>query len=91
VKQVGDEKVVWRSSSMEGKWKDGAGDVRLASLEFYGKRWIDLRIINTRDGKNQHTRHGVRLTLSQAKQMLPRLVEAIAELEDAAEEAERSE
>ena len=54
------EKVVWQSSSLEAKWKDGRGDVRLAHVNFYGKDWIDLRIL--RDGK-QHTRHGVRLSI----------------------------
>ena len=54
------EKTVWQSSSLEAKWKDGRGDVRLAQVSFYGKDWIDLRIL--RDGK-QHTRHGVRLSI----------------------------
>ena len=35
------EKTVWRSASMEGKWKDGKGDVRLAIVDFYGKIWLD--------------------------------------------------
>jgi len=77
---------VWRTSSMEGKWKDGKGDVRLAYVDYYGKTWVDFRVMNTTDGKNQHTRHGVRLTLQQAKEMLPRLLEAIDEC-DAIEEA----
>ena len=37
------EKTVWRSASMEGKWKDGKGDVRLAIVDFYGKIWLDWR------------------------------------------------
>jgi len=80
------EKVVWTSSSLEAKWKDGRGDVRLASVDFYGKQWIDLRIL--RDGK-QHTRHGVRLSIEQATEMLPRLIEVLAQAQADAEKAER--
>jgi hypothetical protein len=80
------EKVVWTSSSLEAKWKDGRGDVRLAHVNFYGKDWIDLRIL--RDGK-QHTRHGVRLSIEQATEMLPRLIEAIESIKDAQEQADR--
>ena len=42
---------------MEGKWKDGKGDVALRIVEYYGNVWLDLRIMNTTAGKNQHTRH----------------------------------
>jgi|TARA_R100001015_G_C4483383_1_gene63206 hypothetical protein len=80
---------VWRSSSMEGKWKDGKGDVALRIVEYYGNVWLDLRIMNTTDGKNQHTRHGVRLTLEQAREMLPRLAEAIERAEDMREKKKR--
>ena len=80
------EKVVWQSSSLEAKWKDGRGSVRLAHVNFYGKDWIDLRIL--RDGK-QHTRHGVRLSIEQATEMLPRLIEAIESIKDAQEQADR--
>ena len=80
------EKVVWQSSRLEAKWKDGRGDVRLAHVNFYGKDWIDLRIL--RDGK-QHTRHGVRLSIEQATEMLPRLIEAIESIKDAQEQADR--
>lgn len=80
------EKTVWTSSSLEAKWKDGRGDVRLASVDFYGKQWIDLRIL--REGK-QHTRHGVRLSIEQATEMLPRLVEVLEQAQADAEKAER--
>jgi hypothetical protein len=80
------EKTVWSSSSLEAKWKDGRGDVRLASVDFYGKKWIDLRIL--RDGK-QHTRHGVRLSIEQAIEMLPRLVEVLEQAQADAEKEER--
>tara|TARA_Y100000114_G_C11649496_1_gene273433 strand:+ start:299 stop:559 length:261 start_codon:yes stop_codon:yes gene_type:complete len=82
------EKVVWTSSSLEAKWKDGRGDVRLASVDFYGKKWIDLRIL--RDGR-QHTRHGVRLSIEQATEMLPRLVEALEQAKADEEKEERKE
>jgi len=81
------EEVVWQSSSLEAKWKDGKGDVRLASVDFYGKKWIDLRIL--RQGK-QHTRHGVRLSIEQAREMLPRLVEAIEKAQSEEEQDDRS-
>lgn len=85
------EESMWRTASMEGKWKDGKGDVRLAYIDYYGKSWIDLRVINVTNGKNQHTRHGVRLTLEQAKEMLPRLIEAIEKCEDIEEQRSRKE
>ena len=88
---MSDERTLWRTSSMEGKWKDGKRDVRLAHIEYYGKHWLDLRILNVHEGRNQHTRHGVRLTIQQAKEMLPRLIEAIASIEDKIESAERKE
>ena len=91
VVEMSDERTLWRTSSMEGKWKDGKGDVRLAHIEYYGKHWLDLRILNVHEGRNQHTRHGVRLTIQQAKEMLPRLIEAIASIEDKIESAERKE
>jgi len=80
------EKTVWQSSSLEAKWKDGRGDVRLAHVSFYGKDWIDLRIL--RDGK-QHTRHGVHLSIEQATEMLPRLIEAIESAKADEEQKER--
>ena len=27
---------IWRTSSMEGKWKDGKGDIALRIVEYYG-------------------------------------------------------
>ena len=81
---------VWRTSSMEGKWKDGKGDVALRIVEFANNIWLDLRIMNVTDGKHQHTRHGVRLTIEQAREMLPRLQEGIVKAEDMREREERS-
>ena len=46
--------------------------------------------MNVTDGKNQHTRHGVRLTIEQAREMLPRLQEGIVKAEDMRERKERS-
>ena len=63
------EEHIWRSVSMEGKWKDGKGDVAVRRVDYYGKTWVDLRIMNVEDGKNQHTRHGVRLTVEQVKEL----------------------
>tara|TARA_R110002020_G_scaffold172058_1_gene362209 strand:+ start:1425 stop:1688 length:264 start_codon:yes stop_codon:yes gene_type:complete len=81
---------VWRTSSMEGKWKDGKGDIALRIVEYYDNVWLDLRIMNVKEGQNQHTRHGVRLTIEQAKEMLPRLQEAIDKAQDMSEREERS-
>lgn len=83
------EKILWRTSSLEKKWADGKGDVRLAVVEYFDKTWIDLRIINVTDGKNQHTRQAVRLSLEQAQEMLPRLIEGIEAAQDAIEKKER--
>ena len=52
--------------------------------------WVDLRIMNVQEGKNQHTRHGVRLTVEQVKELIPRLVEFCAAYDDEIESAERS-
>tara|TARA_R110002012_G_scaffold194939_2_gene363168 strand:- start:925 stop:1197 length:273 start_codon:yes stop_codon:yes gene_type:complete len=85
------EKTVWRSASMEGKWKDGKGDVRLALVEFYGKVWLDWRVFNVTGEKEQVTRQGCRLTLEQAEEMLPRLIEAIEQGKQMKEQQERKE
>ena len=45
--------------------------------------------MNVSDGKNQHTRHGVRLTIEQAQEMLPRLAEGIQQAQDILEKTER--
>tara|TARA_R110002020_G_scaffold216353_5_gene423966 strand:- start:1582 stop:1866 length:285 start_codon:yes stop_codon:yes gene_type:complete len=85
---VGEEHI-WRSVSMEGKWKDGKGDIAVRRVDYYDKVWVDFRIMNVQDGKNQHTRHGVRLTAEQVKDMIPRLVDFINEYEDQKEQQER--
>ena len=84
------EENIWRSASMEGKWKDGKGDVALRLIEYYGKVWFDLRIINVSSGKNQHTRHGVRLTLEQVQEILPRIQEALEQGREMEERQDRN-
>jgi hypothetical protein len=84
------EENIWRSPSMEGKWMNGKGDVLARRIDYYQKIWLDLRIINVQDGKHQPTRHGVRLTVEQLKEILPRLVEFVNEVEDELEQEERS-
>ena len=69
---------VWRTSSMEGKWKDGKGDIALRIVEYYGNVWLDLRIMNVSDG-----------TIEQAQEMLPRLAEGIQQAQDILEKTER--
>lgn len=85
------EEHIWRSVSMEGKWKDGKGDVAVRRVDFYGKTWVDFRIMNVQDGKNQHTRHGVRLTVEQVKELIPRLVEFCSSHDDEMESLSRHE
>ena len=83
------EEQIWRSVSMEGKWKDGKGDIAVRRVDYYGNTWVDFRIMNVQEGKNPHTRHGVRLTVEQVKDMIPRLVEFCASFEDEQEKKER--
>ena len=45
--------------------------------------------MNVQDGKNQHTRHGVRLTAEQVRELIPRLVDFISEYDDEQEQKER--
>ena len=81
----------WRSPSREGKWKDGKGHVVLSAVDWYNTKWFDLRIMNMHreEGQNTHTRHGVRLTLAQAKEMLPVLLRMVEEIEDEVERNDR--
>tara|TARA_Y100001963_G_C6434921_1_gene288738 strand:- start:151 stop:423 length:273 start_codon:yes stop_codon:yes gene_type:complete len=83
------EEQIWRSVSMEGKWKDGKGDIAVRRVDYYGNTWVDFRIMNVQEGKNQHTRHGVRFTVEQVKDMIPRLVEFCALFDDEQEKNER--
>ena len=80
---------IWRSVSMEGKWKDGKGDVAVRGVDYYENVWVDFRIMNVQDGKNQHTRHGLRITVDQVKELIPRLVDFVSEYEDEKEQTER--
>lgn len=81
--------VKWRSPSMEGKWKDNKGIIHLRSIEYYGKDWIDMRIMNMSNTPPNFTRHGIRLTLEQAEEVLPILREMIGAMKDKREEDER--
>ena len=81
--------VKWRSPSMEGKWKDGRGLIHLRSIQYYGKRWIDLRIMNMENTPNNFTRHGIRINVEQAKELVPILRDLIEDIENKEEEDER--
>ena len=85
------DEVKWQSPSMEKKWKDGRGVMPLRAMTYYGKPWIDLRIMNMENTPPNFTRHGVRLTIEQAEELLPILREAIGEMKDEREETERKE
>ena len=49
------QETLWRSPSLEGKWKDGKGDIVVSRVDYFGKTWLDLRIVRVEDGKHQHT------------------------------------
>ncbi|MHA1662939.1 MAG: hypothetical protein ACTSWQ_02070 [Candidatus Thorarchaeota archaeon] len=83
--------VKWSSPSMEGKWKDKQGIVYLRSIEYYGKKWMDLRIMNMKNTPPNFTRHGVRLTESQLEEIIPVLRETLATMKDEREKDERNE
>tara|TARA_R110002020_G_scaffold168349_4_gene357085 strand:- start:1635 stop:1907 length:273 start_codon:yes stop_codon:yes gene_type:complete len=83
------EEVKWQSPSMEGKWKDNKGIIHLRSIEYYGKDWIDMRVMNMSNTPPNFTRHGIRLTLEQAEEVMPILREMIAAMKDKREEDER--
>jgi len=81
----------WRDVSLEGKWKDGKGHVVLSRVDWYGIKWLDLRIMNMHraEGQTQHTKHGLRLTVKQVKELLPVLVQIVDEIESEDEKDER--
>jgi len=75
---------------MEGKWKDKKGIVYLRSIDYYGKKWLDLRIMNTQNTPHNFTRHGVRLTETQVEELIPVLRETLATMKDEREKDERN-
>ena len=76
------EEVKWQSPSMEGKWKDNKGIIHLRSIEY-------MRVMNMSNTPPNFTRHGIRLTLEQAEEVMPILREMIAAMKDKREEDER--
>ena len=84
---------IWRTVSMEGKRKDGKGHVVLTTVEYYNRMWIDMRIHNMHrnDGEKTHTRHGFRVSIEQAEEMLTALNMAINKAKEEREINERSE
>ena len=83
------DEIAWKSPSLEGKWKDGKGIIHMRNIEYYGKQWIDIRIMNMGRVPPTFTRHGVRVSLEQAKEMESVLKELIANMQDKREENER--
>ena len=83
------DEISWKSPSMEGKWKDNKGIIHLRSIEYYGKDCIDMRIMNISNTPPNFTRHGGRLTLTQAKEMLPVLKEMVTAMQEKREKDER--
>ena len=83
------DEIKWQSPSMEGKWKDGKGVLNLRSIEYYGKNWIDLRIMNMSNTPPNFTRHGVRLNEQQLEELLPILRDMLVDMKNKREEDER--
>mgnify|MGYP003139315948 FL=1 len=81
--------IKWSSPSMEGKWRDKQGIVYLRSIDYYGKRWLDIRIMNMKNTPPNFTRHGVRLTETQIEELIPILREELANMKDEREKHER--
>ena len=77
--------IKWQSPSMEGKWKDNKG------IDYYGKQWVDLRIMNMSNTPPNFTRHGVRLTEQQVEELIPILRELVSKMKDEREMNERKE
>ena len=76
---------------MEGKWKDNKGVLYLRGIDYYGKQWVDLRIMNMSNTPPNFTRHGVRLTEQQVEELIPILRELVSEMKDEREMNERKE
>ena len=83
------DEIKWQTPSMEGKWRDRKGVIHLRHVEYYGKDWVDLRIMNMHNTPPNFTRHGVRLTLEQAEELMPILRSLIGEMKDKRESDER--
>ena len=76
---------------MEGKWKDNKGVLYLRGIDYYGKQWVDLRIMNMGNTPPNFTRHGVRLTEQQVEELIPILRELVSKMKDEREMNERKE
>lgn len=71
------------------KWSAGKGKIRLAWTKWLGRNWIDLRIMRREDDGYVHTRHGVRVTPDQLREMLPALNEMLEHIDNTEEEEKR--
>ena len=71
------------------KWSAGKGKVRLAWTKWLGRNWIDLRVMRREDDGYVHTRHGVRITPDQLREMLPALIEMLEHIDNTEEEEKR--
>ena len=85
------EKQYWADNSKERKWHDGKGRVRVAWVEWKGKNTIDIRIMRRTDDGYQHTRHGLRITANQLRDLLPALGELLDHIDNHEEEKKRQE
>ena len=85
------EREYWRDDSKESKWNGGKGHVRLARVDWRGRSMIDIRIMRRTDDGYVHTRHGLRLTSDQLRDMLPSLGEMLDHIDNDEEEKRRAE
>ena len=82
---------IWRTASMEGKWKNGKGQVVLSTVDYYQRIWIDARLHNMHREGTTHTKHGFRLSIEQAEDFVNALNVAIERAKEEMEQKQRSE
>ena len=82
-------KEIWRTPSLEGKWKDGKGHVVLSVVPYYQRVWVDMRMHNMEREGTSHTSRGFRLTIGQAENLLGQLAVAIDKAKEEEEKNKR--
>ena len=86
-----DDIVAWRSPCLEHNWRDGKGMVFLRGIEYYKRHWVDIRILNQEKIPGTWTKHWLRLTVEQGRELLPALQQLIEEMQDEEERKQRRE
>ena len=80
---------IWRTPSLEGKWKDGKGHLVLSVVPYYHRVWVDMRLHNMEREGTTHTKHGFRVSIEQAEIMLGQLAVAIDKAKEEEEKNKR--